>query len=116
MRLAAISSMARVIFLVAWTLLMRRRRMRSWPPATAALLRLEGLVRGGVVDPLGTGLGRVGVVLALARLEGLLELGDGAVEGVAGGQVLGRADVLEQVAVAGPGGLEELVFEAVQRG
>jgi hypothetical protein len=26
--------MARVIFLVDWTLLMRRRRTRSWPPAT----------------------------------------------------------------------------------
>ena len=29
MRLAAMSSMARVIFLVAWTVLMRRLRMRS---------------------------------------------------------------------------------------
>ena len=33
MRDAAISSMARVIFLVDWTLRMRLRRIRSWPLA-----------------------------------------------------------------------------------
>ena len=38
-RLAAISSMARVIFFVDCTDRMRRRRMRSWPPA----MRLLGL-------------------------------------------------------------------------
>jgi hypothetical protein len=33
MRDAAISSMARVIFFVDWTLRMRLRRIRSWPLA-----------------------------------------------------------------------------------
>ena len=33
MRDAAISSIARVIFLVDWTLRMRLRRIRSWPLA-----------------------------------------------------------------------------------
>ena len=32
-RLAAMSSIARVIFFVDWTLRIRRRRIRSWPPA-----------------------------------------------------------------------------------
>src|SRR5258706_8736538 len=45
-RLAAISSIARVIFFVDCTDRMRRRRMRSWPPAMLRLLlRLEGLGR-----------------------------------------------------------------------
>ena len=49
---AAISSMARVVFMVDWMLLIRRLRMRSWLPATAlAARRLLGLgapvARGG---------------------------------------------------------------------
>src|SRR2546425_11073416 len=94
MRLAAISSMARVIFFVDCTDRMRRRRMRSWPPAMARLLlRLEGFGRC-----LGTGRRRVGrsdVGLGNGRL-GAVETGGELADRVGERLALGQRSLLAQ--------------------
>src|SRR6185503_5965006 len=98
MRLAAMSSIALVIFLVDCTDLMRRRRTRSAPPATSSRLRclsvalaLEHRVGGdhsgdgGLDDGAGAVGGRELVGEAL----------EGGLEGVEVGDVAGRLDAVE---------------------
>src|SRR5919197_357561 len=111
MRLAAMSSMARVIFLVDCTLRMRRRRIRSWPPAMVELLRSQRLVGLGLADGFalerfdrGLGRGR--------RLEHCLEVLDRLLELRLLRELPGVADRGEQVGVTGPEEVVELGFEA----
>src|SRR5579884_2606301 len=86
---AAMSSMARVIFCVAWTLLMRRRSTRSWPLAMGSVLPC--------------------VEARLERLEHLAELG-------LLGQRAGRADLLQDLRGVDPQELQHLGLEAAHLG
>ena len=69
---AAMSSMARVIFLVACTVRMRFRRMRSWPPAMV-----------GVPAPLGYSVASVLALSASPRASASTEVGSMAVASLA---------------------------------
>src|SRR6478609_1148647 len=79
MREAAMSSIARVIFFVDCTVRIRRRRIRSWPPA---IPRLRLLAR------------RAGSAGGLAGQELLLGLLHGLAHAVAVGHGAGRADAV----------------------
>src|SRR3546814_2523717 len=117
------SSMARVIFLVDCTDLMRRRRTRSLPPATSdrlvvpvdLLFREDGLrpATGESTLRVGLGLG-VGLVGASAArgLELVGEALDGGLEGRDVLDVTGAHDAVEHVAVASTEPFEELGLEA----
>src|SRR5207248_893056 len=111
------SSMARVIFLVDWTLLIRRRRTRSWPLAISRAPLLARLRAGRL--GLGAGLGAFLEVFLFALLLGLLGGLEALLEGVdrLGELVLVRQfllvlDLIQQVAVATAELFEELRFEA----
>src|SRR6266511_1807472 len=100
MRLAAMSSIARVIFLVDCTLRMRLRRIRSWPPATSALLRRQRLVGLGLAD--GLALERLDRRLGAARgLEHRLEVVDRLLEHRLVRELAAVADRSQHVGVAG---------------
>src|SRR4051812_14099134 len=74
MRLAAMSSLARVIFFVDCTDRIRRRRILFWPPATTDSLYLGRFFGRGVVRSRGR-LGEVVRAGAVAYLERGLERG-----------------------------------------
>src|SRR3546814_14641881 len=107
------SSMARVIFLVDCTDLMRRRRTRSLPPATSdrlvvpvdPLFREDGLrpATGERTLRVGLGLG-VGLVGASAarRLELVADALDGGLDGRDVGDVTGAPYPITHVALASP--------------
>src|SRR4051812_48877216 len=95
MRLAAMSSIALVIFFVDWTDLILRRRTRSWPPAMGLLLAL----------------GRVG-----RRQEVVHELRQERLQPVLVLDLAGRADAVAEVAVADLDPLEQVGLEALHVG
>src|SRR2546421_4683273 len=117
-REAAISSMARVVFIVDWMLRIRRLRMRSWLPATGlAARRLLGLgapvARGArrsvaAARPLAT---LVGDLHTGARIEAGLEVGDGLVEGLLVGQRALLPDLLQHARLVAAQEGDELLLE-----
>src|SRR5438552_12363381 len=112
------SSIARVIFLVDCTLLMRLRRMRSWPPGIArSALALDFFLgqRDVTVDEalagrtlmLGRRLGAVGRRGLELRGEGF----EPRLEGVEVGEVARLGDAVEQIAMTGAEPFDQFVFE-----
>src|SRR5437868_5740015 len=133
MRLAAISSIARVIFFVACTDLIRRRRMRSWPPA----ISMRSLAAGRDTPPADTlrsfgfqglsarcgayGIGcaraarRAGSCVLVAPVEARLEIGDRR-DDLGFRQRTGRPDRVQDVVVTRPYEVQQLGLEATDVG
>src|SRR4051794_29567751 len=123
MREAAMSSIARVIFFVDCTDLIRRRYSRSWAPTWSALLVRVGLrvlaVRLDRLLTLFVGLHGVDLLVLHERLarggvEGLLEVGDRRLERLDGvvGELTARDDRLVDALVPVLDVVEELLLEA----